>query len=208
MESEIETNLTFLKDITLNESPFENLEEGDPISPLEDGIEDYFHIEKKKWEIVGPQFDCALIYDTDEEDEIESGLPFLSGIIYDEISIDTLEKKGHYFPLHEKDDFEEEKHVEYNTSPSPLPYPFVHHLKSSKSDSLTPFQMIPSDLQPFPPSEYGVKEEPLIEYTFSLLTHPQDHDQFIILHFGMIIMGNLCVLFHLISVPCLLIIIL
>ena len=40
MESEVETNLNFLKNITLNESPFENLEEGDPISPLEDDIED------------------------------------------------------------------------------------------------------------------------------------------------------------------------
>ena len=39
MESEVETNLTFLKDITLDESPFEKLEEGDPISPLEDDIE-------------------------------------------------------------------------------------------------------------------------------------------------------------------------
>ena len=29
MESEVETNLTFLKDITLDESPFENLKEGD-----------------------------------------------------------------------------------------------------------------------------------------------------------------------------------
>lgn len=180
MESEVETNLTFLKDITLDESPFENLEEDDPISPLEDDIEDYFHIEKEKWEIVGPQFDCAPIYDTDKKDEVESYLPLLSDIIYDDISIDTLEKKGHYFPLHEKDDFEEEKPIEYNTSPSPLPYPFVHHFKSSTSDSLAPFRMILSDHEPFPPSKYGVKEEALIDYTLSPLTHPQDHDQFII----------------------------
>ena len=121
MESEVETNLIFLKDTTLDESPFENLEEGDPISPLEDDIEDYFDIEKKKWEIVGPQFDCSAIYDTDKEDGVESGLPFLSSTIYDEISINTLEKKGHYFTLHENDDFEGKKHVEYNISPSPLP---------------------------------------------------------------------------------------
>ena len=101
-KDEVETNLTFFKDITPDDSPFENLKEGDPICPLEDDIGDYFHIEKEKWEIVGPQFDCAPIYDTDKGDEVESGLPFLSGNIYDDISIDTLEKKGHYFPLHEK----------------------------------------------------------------------------------------------------------
>jgi len=38
MESEVETNLTFLKDSTPNVSPFEKLEEGGPISPLEDDI--------------------------------------------------------------------------------------------------------------------------------------------------------------------------
>ena len=52
MKSEFETNLTFLKDITLNESPFENLEVSGPVSPLKDDIEDCFHIEKCKWEIV------------------------------------------------------------------------------------------------------------------------------------------------------------
>ena len=40
MESEVETNLTFLKDSTPDDSPFENLEERDPIGPLEDDIED------------------------------------------------------------------------------------------------------------------------------------------------------------------------
>jgi len=64
MESEIEN---FLEDITLDDSSFENLEEVDPISPLKDGIGDYFHIEKEKWEIIGPQFDCAPIYDIDKE---------------------------------------------------------------------------------------------------------------------------------------------
>ena len=46
MENEIETNLIFLKDITPNESYFDNPEKDDPISHLEDDIEDYFHIEK------------------------------------------------------------------------------------------------------------------------------------------------------------------
>ena len=86
-KDEVETNLTFLKDITLDGSPFENLEEGDPISPLEDDIEDYFHIEKEKWEIVGPQFDCAPIYDTDKEGEDEIALPFPLGTIYDDICL-------------------------------------------------------------------------------------------------------------------------
>jgi len=54
MESEAETNLTFLKYSTPNDSPFENLEEGGPISPIEDDIEDYIHIEKEIWEVVGP----------------------------------------------------------------------------------------------------------------------------------------------------------
>ena len=78
MESEIETNTTFLKDITHDEFYFETLRD-DLISPLKDDIEDYFHIEKEKWEIIGPQFDCAPIYDTDKEDEDEIGLPFPSG---------------------------------------------------------------------------------------------------------------------------------
>jgi len=48
MESETQTNPTLLKDITLDESSFENLEREDPISPLKDDIEDYFYIEKEK----------------------------------------------------------------------------------------------------------------------------------------------------------------
>ena len=70
-----------LTDITLDDSPFENLEEGDSISPLDDEIGDYFHIEKEKWEIVRPQFDYAPIYDTDKEDEVESGPPLLPSIV-------------------------------------------------------------------------------------------------------------------------------
>lgn len=91
--------LTFLEDITLDDSHFENLEEGDPISPLEDDIGDYFHIENEKWEIVGPQFDSAPIYDTNREDEAKIGLRFLSSIIYDDISIDRLGKENFFFPL-------------------------------------------------------------------------------------------------------------
>ena len=40
MESEVETSLTFLKDITPDDSPLENLKEGDPINPLEEDIGD------------------------------------------------------------------------------------------------------------------------------------------------------------------------
>jgi len=47
MESEIETNLTFLKDITPDESSFENLEKDDPISPLEDDIGDYSTLKRR-----------------------------------------------------------------------------------------------------------------------------------------------------------------
>lgn len=54
MEIKAKADLTFLKDVTLDDSPFENLEEGDPMSSLEDDIGDYFHIGKEKWEIVGP----------------------------------------------------------------------------------------------------------------------------------------------------------
>jgi len=100
MESEIETNLTFLKDITPDESSFENLERDDPISPLKDDIEDYFHIEKGKWEIVCPQFDCAPIYGVDKEDQDEIVLPFPLGTIYDDIPIDTLRKDNLHLPLH------------------------------------------------------------------------------------------------------------
>ena len=92
-------NLTFLKDITLDETSFENLERDDPISPLKDDIEHYFHIEKEKWEIVGPQFDCAPIYETNKEDEDEIGLPFPVDTIYDDIPIDTLGGENLHFPL-------------------------------------------------------------------------------------------------------------
>jgi len=78
MGSEIETNPTFLKDITPNESSFENLESDDPITPLKDDVEDYFLIEKEKWEIIGPQFDGAPIYDMNKEDEDDIGLLFSS----------------------------------------------------------------------------------------------------------------------------------
>lgn len=50
------------------------------MSYLEDDIGDYFRIEKEKWEIVGPEFDCAPIYDTNKEDEAESSFSFLPGI--------------------------------------------------------------------------------------------------------------------------------
>ena len=56
MEGKVETNLSFLEDISSDDSPFENLEEDDPIIPSEDDIGDQFHIEKGKWEIVGPYF--------------------------------------------------------------------------------------------------------------------------------------------------------
>jgi len=102
MESQIETKPTFLKDTTLDESSFENLERDDPISPLKDDIEDYFHIEKEKWKIFGPQFDCAPIYDTNKEDEDEIGLPFPSGTTYDDIPIDTPRKENLHFPLHKE----------------------------------------------------------------------------------------------------------
>ena len=94
MESEIKTSSTFLKDIIPDESSFENFERDDPSNPLKDDIEDYFHIEKEKWEIFGPQFDRAPIYHTDKEDEDEIGLPFPLGTIYDDIRIDTLGKEN------------------------------------------------------------------------------------------------------------------
>jgi len=75
-----------------------SLGEGNLISPLEVNIGDYFHIEQEKWEIVGLQFDCAPIYDTDREDEVGISLTF----IYDDIPIDTLGNEDHYFSLHER----------------------------------------------------------------------------------------------------------
>jgi len=44
MESKAEADLTSLKDITPYDFPFENLEEGDPMSSLEDEIGNYFCI--------------------------------------------------------------------------------------------------------------------------------------------------------------------
>ena len=94
MESKIETNPTFVNDITPNESSFENVEREDPINPLKDDIKYYLHIEKEKCEIVGPQFDCAHIYDIDKEDEDEIGFPFPLGTIYDDIPVNTPRKEN------------------------------------------------------------------------------------------------------------------
>ena len=44
MESQVEVDLTFLKDTTPDDTSFENLGDGNPISPLEADIGDYFHI--------------------------------------------------------------------------------------------------------------------------------------------------------------------
>ncbi len=62
--------------------------------------------------------------------------------------------------------------IEYDTLPSHLPFPLVHHLDSYSSNSLVSFDMTLSDHAPFPPSEYGVKKEPFVEYTLPPLTHP------------------------------------
>jgi len=105
-KDEVETKLTFLKDITLDDSTFESHNEGDLVSPLEDDIGDYLNIEKEKWKHVRPQFYCALIYDTDKEDEAEIGSPFLSGIIYDDVSIDAIGKEKFYFPFHNEGQLE------------------------------------------------------------------------------------------------------
>lgn len=102
MESKAETDITFLKGTNPNESHFENLEEGDPVSSLESDIGDYFLIEKEQWEIVWPQYGCAPIYDIDREDKIEIGFSFILNIIYDDISIDTFGKENYYFPLYEE----------------------------------------------------------------------------------------------------------
>ena len=51
----------------------------------------------------------------------------------------------------------EGKPIEYDTPPSPLPFPLVHHLESSSSNSLVYFDMTSCDNAPFPLSEYGVK---------------------------------------------------
>jgi len=70
----------------------------------------------------------------------------------------------------------EGKPIEYDISPSPLPFPLVHHLESSSSKSLIPFGIYSSDHALFPFYEYGVKEEAFIEYTLYHLTHRQDYD--------------------------------
>lgn len=88
------------------ESSFENIEKDNPISPLEDGIQDYFHIEKEKWKIIGPQLDFAPIDGTDKENEVVIGPPFLPHIIFHDTSIDTLGKKNCHFPFHEKENLD------------------------------------------------------------------------------------------------------
>lgn len=62
-------------------------------------------LEKRNGKLLG-QFDYAPIYDTDKEDEAKIGLPFLSGIICDDIPFDTLGKENYYFPLHEEGQLE------------------------------------------------------------------------------------------------------
>ena len=137
MESEAKTDLTSLKGITPNDSPFDNLKEGNPISCLEDDIGNYFRIEKEKWEIVGPQFNYAPIYDTDKEDEVEIGFHFILGIICDDTSIDTLGKENCYFPLHEEGQLEgidspfnenpifDAYNEEINENPTYAPYDYI-----------------------------------------------------------------------------------
>ncbi len=103
VEGKVEHDLTFLKDITSNESPSKNVEEGDLVSSLENDIGDYFYIKKEKWEIVGPQFDYAPIYDIDKENEVEIGFSFIPDIIGNDISIDAFGKENYYFPLHKEE---------------------------------------------------------------------------------------------------------
>lgn len=145
MESKAGTELTFLKGITLDDSPFENLEEGDPISSLEDDIGDYFHIEKDKWEIFGPQFDRAAIYDTEKEDEIGIGFSFISGTTCDDISIDTLGKENYYFPLHK----EGQSLMEVIDSPfNESPIFDAYNEESNKALTYPPYDYVLESLEP------------------------------------------------------------
>jgi len=59
--------------------------------------------------------------------------------------IEEISKAPAYLPYDSKSIFKSLEHLELNfqdpveTSPSPFPFPLVHHIKSSSSDSLTPF---------------------------------------------------------------------
>jgi len=166
MESEIETKLAFLKDITPDGSSFENLKEVDPISPLEVDIGDYIHIEKEKWDIIGPQFNCAPIYDTDKEDETEVGFPFLLGYVFDDVSIDTLGKESYYFPLHE------DGQLEVVNSPFSRDQIF-NTKKIDEAPTYPPYESMFKSLEPLEydfgePIEYNVLPLPLL---FPLVHH-------------------------------------
>lgn len=68
MQSEVEVNPTFSED-TISDNPlFEDLREGDPVTPSNIDINDYLHIEEVKWEVHGNYFDKIPNYDTDDAD--------------------------------------------------------------------------------------------------------------------------------------------
>lgn len=76
MDSEVESSRVSIKDIILNDTPFEPLEEqGDPMAPLRIDIEDYLHVVEGKWEIIGYHLDKDPIYDADDEPDKDLDLP-------------------------------------------------------------------------------------------------------------------------------------
>jgi len=71
-----------------------DLEKDAPISPLDDDIGYYLHIEEGKWEIEGHPYDKDPLYDNDKEDEVKVSLPFFQHITFDDTTIDHLEREG------------------------------------------------------------------------------------------------------------------
>ncbi len=78
-----------------------DLEHMDMVVPCDVDISNFFHINEGKWDISNHHFNIDPIYDTDKENDVEVGSPFLQGITHNDIHIHTIERGDHYFPIHE-----------------------------------------------------------------------------------------------------------
>jgi len=152
--------------VTPDGPPFENIEEGDLMSSLKNDIGDYFHIEKEKWDIFGPQFDCAPIYDTDKEDEIEIGFSFIPDITCNNIPIDAFGKENYYFPLHEEGQLEV---IDSSFSESPI---FdAYNEERNEAPTYPPYDYVFKSLEPLECGEGNPVEYDTLPLPFSLVHH-------------------------------------
>lgn len=121
----------------------------------------YFTLhEEGQLEVINSPFRKDPIFDTNN-DEIDKAPTYPP---YDSI-FKSLEPLNY--------DFEEEKPIEFETSPSPLLFSLIHHLESSTNDSLTPFHMTYNYHGPFHLPMYDFEEEPSTRCIPASSSYPQ-----------------------------------